>query len=277
MLSRRRDKHLSNHLRLNYSAYLIDLDGTTYRGNVPILSAVPFIQRLLALDIPFLFLTNNATKSPGEICDHLTQVCGIRVAEDKIYTSTMALVAYLKRHEQGKKIQVIGEPALYAQVQEAGFEIVSSGQAPAEVVVQGLNRQTTYQELARAVQAILGGARFLVTNQDRLIPSEGKLFPSSGAITAFLQYATQSDPIIFGKPNAPIITGALEVLERTADQVLMIGDNYETDILAGIQSHLDTLMVLTGVTSEAMAKQVEVAPTYCVKDLREVEVVDAES
>lgn len=249
----------------HYAGYLIDLDGTVYFGKNRIPTAEAFIKELVARDLPFLFITNNATRSAAQVAEALSTQYGLPVTEAHVYTSAMAIIDYLKAHHAGQTVYVVGEQPLKDQVAAAGFALAHDEQA--QVVVQALNRHTTYEELATAVLAIRQGAAFLVTNTDSNIPTERGMMPSSGALTAFIQYATQVEPIVMGKPHSPILEGGLATLGLTKDQVLMIGDNYETDIKVGINAGMDTLLVLTGFTQEADLATVPVQPTYVRPDL----------
>ncbi|WP_124058109.1 TIGR01457 family HAD-type hydrolase [Vaginisenegalia massiliensis] len=249
----------------SYQAFLLDLDGTTYLGKQRIPSAESFIHELQARQIPFMFVTNNATKTPEQVAAKLSQENDIEVSPEQIYTSGMAMVDYLLKYFPGQKLMVIAEEALKTQLQQAGFDIVADSSA--QVVVQSLSRQSTYEELAQATLAIRQGARFLVTNRDTSLPSERGMMPGSGAITAFLEAASQQSPIVMGKPFEPIMEGALRRLNLNKDQVVMVGDNYQTDIMAGINAQMDTILVLTGFTQLADLDQYEVQPTHIVEDL----------
>lgn len=248
-----------------YQGYLLDLDGTTYYGPNRIPTAEVFINQLIDQGIPIQFVTNNATQSVDQIAHKLQTQFGIHCEASMIYTSTLALLDYLKANHADARVYVVGEEALHQQVEAAGFVIEQTPDA--SVVVQGLNRHTTYEELEGAVQAILNGAAFLVTNTDNLIPTQSGLSPSSGALTAFIQYATNCEPIVFGKPHAPILEGAVQRLGIPREELLLIGDNYQTDILAGIHAGIDTLLVLTGVTQADEVASLPEAPTYVVDDL----------
>lgn len=251
-----------------YKAYLIDLDGTTYLGKERIRSAETFIKKLLEKDIPFLFLTNNATANQAEVAKRLKDQCELIVSPDHVYTSALALVAYLDANHKGQSIHVVGEESLRNLIKDAGYTLDQSKNA--DVVVQALDRQVTYKELSNAVLAIRNGAEFLVTNTDSNLPSEEGMVPSSGALTAFISYATQKDPIVMGKPNAPILEGALKQLGVAKEDCLMIGDNYNTDILVGINNGVDTAMVLTGFTTREDLEDVDKQPTYVIENMLEL-------
>ncbi|MBG9982213.1 TIGR01457 family HAD-type hydrolase [Aerococcaceae bacterium DSM 111020] len=250
-----------------YQGYLIDLDGTTYYGKKRITSAEIFIRSLIQKDVPFQFVTNNATRSPEQIAAVLNESYDLPVTSDYVYSSAQAMIDYLKEHHVDEKIYCIGEPPLHTLIEESGLTLVQD--TSAEVVVQALNRQVDYQDLTIAVQAILNGATFITTNKDRLIPTESGLQPSSGATTAFIEYATGVTALTMGKPFTPIVEGAMDRLNLPKDQLLLIGDNYQTDIQAGINIGMDTLLVLTGVTNPEDIATFPTPPTYVVRDLSE--------
>lgn len=250
-----------------YKGYLIDLDGTIYRGKERIPEAEDFINELIDRKIPFKIVTNNATKSIEEIVTNLNTSYNLSVNSSHIYTSILAMGDYLLDHYKGKNIFVIGEQALIDYLEDIGMSLKTDEKI--DVVVQGLDRQVDYNKLNKAVNAILSGAHYLVTNMDRLIPIEEGHIPSSGAITAFIQFATRKNPLVIGKPYPTIMEGALDRLGLNHSEVLMIGDNYDTDILAGINSGLDTLLVLTGITHKEDIKDTDRRPTYIVNSLKE--------
>lgn len=250
-----------------YKGYLIDLDGTLYYGTNRIPTAEQFVRELKKKKQPFLFLTNNATRSSQQIVENLRSNYELPIGLENIYTSTQALITYMEEHHLGKVVHIVGEEALYQQVEAAGFPITLDTNA--DVVVQGLNRQATYKELALAATAIREGAEFLVTNADQTIPTEIGIMPSSGALTAFLEVASGKKGLILGKPNALIVESALDELNLKAEDVLLIGDKYETDILAGINAGVDTLLVLTGVTRREDVASLPMQPTYVLENLSE--------
>ena len=256
-----------------YKAYFIDLDGTMYRGKDRIPTAEAFIKRLQEAKIPFLFVTNNATKTPAQVAENLRVNYGTEVSADEVYTSGVAAVDYLKSHFNVYRIMVIGEEAIKNQVEAAGYTLVSEDP---EVVLQSLDRNVTYKDLETATLAIRNGATYIVTNIDSNLPSEKGPIPGSGAITGFLKVATQVEPIIIGKPSSVIMESALDYLNAkfpdrhfTKEDIAMVGDNYQTDIQAGIQYGMDTLMVLTGFSTREDLEKVEEQPTHLVEDLSE--------
>lgn len=248
----------------HYQQYLIDLDGTMYRGKERIPAAKQFIERLNAAGIKHLFVTNNSTKTPAEVAENLTRHHGIVTEPGQVYTSSLATVAYLQAANV-QSVLMIGEHGLQAALQEHGFNLVTQG--PADAVVVGLDRNLVYEDLARATLAIRAGAKFIVTNPDTNLPSERGMIPSTGAIAAAIQTATQVEPVVIGKPSKLIMDAAMQYAQANPKQTIMVGDNYQTDILAGIHADIDTLLVYSGLsTPKAVAKE-PIQPTYTVDSL----------
>ncbi|USS85211.1 TIGR01457 family HAD-type hydrolase [Fructilactobacillus myrtifloralis] len=256
-----------------YRGYLIDLDGTIYQGKKRFPAAQRFIQRLQANHIPFLFVTNNTTKEPADVVANLADNHDIYVQEQNVYTAGMATAAYLaqdaNRQHREKTALVIGENGLKSVISQAGFDLF---QADPAYVVAALDYDVTYEKLAQATLAIQQGAQFIGTNADALIPTERGMLPGAGSIIDLLRYATHVEPVLIGKPNDLIIKNAIELLHLPADQVVMVGDNYQTDIKAGMKAGIDTLLVYTGVSTPTEVKQEPVAPTHEIESLDDWEV-----
>ena len=249
-----------------YKGLFIDLDGTVYAGTNPIPTAKKFISELDARGIPYLYVTNNATKSQEDVVAHLKAVSGIDAAPEHVYTSGMAAVDFAKKNYPGARTFVVGEPALQRQVEAAGLLLVEKD---IEVVIQGMDRFVTYDKLATASTAIRNGAAFIATNPDVNLPTENGMMPGAGSLTAFLKISTQREPLIIGKPFGYIMDGALERIGLTKEEVVMVGDNYNTDILAGMNYGVDTLLALTGVTTVEDLEEITNKPTHILNDLSE--------
>lgn len=253
-----------------YKGYLIDLDGTVYRGNEVIESAIPFIKTLNENRIPYLFVTNNSSKTAKQIAEKLNYM-GIETTEEHVMTSSMATAQYIKREMPTKRAFVIGELGLYQALKEEQIEMIHTDhQTKADIVVIGIDRSITYEKLALASIHIQNGAIFLSTNQDAAIPTERGLLPGNGSLTSVLTTSTGVTPTFIGKPQPEIILQSLKKLKLQKEEVLMIGDNYQTDILAGIQSGLDTLLVFTGVSQLSDLKNFNVQPTYYTENLQKL-------
>ena len=244
-----------------YEGYLIDLDGTIYRGSEPIPAGRRFVEQLQARQIPFLFLTNNTTKTPETVANRLANEFSIHVGPETVYTATLATIDYLNDANKGKKVYVIGEPGLIEPILAAGY--VWEEETPDYVVV-GLDTDVTYEKFVVATLAIQKGATFIGTNPDKNIPTERGLLPGAGSVIAMIEASTQQKAIYIGKPEAIIMEKAVETLGMEKANVLMVGDNYTTDILAGINNGIDTLLVLSGFTQKADVPTLPVPPTYLV-------------
>lgn len=250
---------------MTYKGYLIDLDGTIYRGSEPIPAGKRFVESLQARQLPFLFVTNNTTRTPETVADRLKNEFDIHVAPETVYTATLATIDYMRAHG-GTSFYAIGETGLIDLLLEAGF--VWEETTPDYVVV-GLDNQVTYEKFVAATLAIQKGATFIGTNPDKNIPTERGLLPGAGALVSFVATATQVEPIFIGKPEAVIMEAAVAKIGLKKDEVLMVGDNYLTDIRAGIDNGLDTLLVLTGFTPKAEVPELPVAPTFVLDSLDE--------
>lgn len=221
-----------------------DLDGVTYRGDSPIPSAVAAFQHWHRRGIPFVFVTNNSTKSAGEFAAKLKGMGIAASTEDVITTSSVTAAIVKKAYPSGTAIYVIGSKALAQAIEEAGFVI---SDRDAKVVVAGLDREFTYQKLATAQQIIMAGADFYGTNPDLVLPHETGFEPGAGSILAAIEASTGQKPKIVGKPEPSLVEFALQRLGTARDQTLMIGDQVATDIAAGAAAGVQTLLVKTGV------------------------------
>lgn len=252
-----------------YKGYLIDLDGTIYKGRERIPAGERFIQRLQEQEIPYLLVTNNTTRTPQMVQDMLAQQFNIQTPLETIYTATMATVDYMKDIDRGQTVYVIGETGLKSAISEAGY--IEDKENPAYVVV-GLDSQVTYDMLATATLAIAKGALFIGTNPDLNIPTERGLMPGAGSLVALLEAATRVKPVFIGKPNAIIMNKALDILQVKRSEAIMVGDNYLTDIMAGIQNDIASLLVTTGFTKAEEVPNLPIQPDYVVASLDEWDI-----
>lgn len=252
-----------------YKGYLIDLDGTIYKGRERIPAGERFIQRLQEQEIPYLLVTNNTTRTLQMVQDMLAQQFNIQTPLETIYTATMATVDYMKDMNRGQTAYVIGETGLKSAISEAGY--IEDKENPAYVVV-GLDSQVTYDMLATATLAIAKGALFIGTNPDLNIPTERGLMPGAGSLVALLEAATRVKPVFIGKPNAIIMNKALDILQVERSEAIMVGDNYLTDIMAGIQNDIASLLVTTGFTKAEEVPNLPIQPDYVVASLDEWDI-----
>ncbi|HGK6607530.1 TPA: TIGR01457 family HAD-type hydrolase [Streptococcus agalactiae] len=248
-----------------YKGYLIDLDGTIYKGKSRIPAGERFIERLQEKGIPYMLVTNNTTRTPESVQEMLRGF-NVETPLETIYTATMATVDYMNDMNRGKTAYVIGEEGLKKAIADAGY--VEGTKNPAYVVV-GLDWNVTYDKLATATLAIQNGALFIGTNPDLNIPTERGLLPGAGSLNALLEAATRIKPVFIGKPNAIIMNKALEILNIPRNQAVMVGDNYLTDIMAGINNDIDTLLVTTGFTTVEEVPDLPIQPSYVLASLDE--------
>ena len=251
---------------MTYKGYLIDLDGTIYLGKEPIPAGKRFIEKLQKNQVPFLFVTNNSTKTPESVAQRLKNEFDIHVTKEEVYTTTLATIDYMRELDKGRKFFAIGEEGLIQLLLQAGFEW---NEMNPDYVVVGLDSQVTYEKFTQATLAIQKGAHFIGTNPDKNIPTERGLLPGAGSLVSLLETSTQQQAVYIGKPEAIIMEKALEKIGLHRSEVLMVGDNYETDIQSGLKNGIDSLLVLSGFTPKEAVPHLPQAPTYVLDSLDE--------
>jgi NagD protein len=230
-------------------ALIVDIDGVVLQDDTALPGANELVGRLVASGerLPFLFLTNYPSQTPADLRDRF-QAAGIEVdvPVKHFYTSAIATAEFLNDQAgDRRKVFVIGEGALVHALYQAGFTLTETD---ADFVVLGETRSYSFDMIRRAVTLIRRGARFVATNPDVSGP-EGR--PSCGALAAPIEKITGQRPFYVGKPNAFMMRAALRYMQAHSEQTLMVGDNMDTDIIAGIQSGLETVLVLSGVSKAA--------------------------
>jgi len=224
-------------------ALLIDLDGTVYSGGAAIPGAAESVRRLAAAGIPHLFVTNNSSRPPEAVAAAL-QGFGVPCAPEQVVTTAEAAAEYVAGRSPGAKVYAVGEAGLRSALAAAGLALVED--EPAEYVVQGIDREFTYRKLAAAVSQLLGGAAYVQTNPDRLLPWDGGYLPGAGAIGAAIREASGKEPVVIGKPSDRLMRYALRRLPAGCE-VWVVGDNPYTDVAAGAAAGLRTALVRTGL------------------------------
>lgn len=251
----------------HYKGYLIDLDGTMYKGTEEVDGAAQFIDYLNQQGIPHLYVTNNSTKTPEEVTAKLREM-HIDAKPEEIVTSALATANFIANEKVNASVYMIGGSGLKAALLDRRLTLRRDKHV--DYVVIGLDEQVTYDKLAIATLAVREGATFISTNPDVSIPKESGLLPGNGAITSVVSVSTGQQPQFIGKPEPVIMDIALDILKLDKADVAMVGDLYDTDIMSGINVGVDTIHVQTGVTSFAEIQEKDVPPTYSVKDLNEV-------
>jgi NagD protein len=244
------------------------MDGVLIAGNTPIPGAVEFIERLRRADAPFMVLTNNSRLTPGDHHLRLSKM-GFQIPPEQIFTSALATARFLERQRPGGTAYVIGEPGLITAVVDAGYRLTEHDP---DYVVLGETTSYSIENITTAVQLVAGGARFIATNPDVSGPTDKGIAPATGAVAALISAATGVQPYFVGKPNPVMMRAALRQLGVHSENTVMIGDRMDTDIIAGIESGMETILVLTGVTRREEVRTYAYCPDRVVESVAEVEV-----
>lgn len=251
-------------LRARHDALLVDLDGTVYAGSAPIPGAVT----ALCADGPHVFyVTNNASRSPGDVAAHLREL-GLPAVDSDVITSAQAAAGLLAEQlAPGSPVLVIGTEALAQEVAQRGLRPVRRADAKPVAVVQGHSPDTNWAILAEAALAIRAGAAWVAANVDPTLPSDRGMLPGNGSMVAALRTATGATPQVAGKPAAPLIRNA--VARAGAQQPLVVGDRLDTDIAGGRNAEIPTLLVMTGVSTglDVLRASPDERPDYIGPDL----------
>lgn len=247
----------------NYKAYCLDLDGTVYRGTEVIPEAKIFIERLQQKGIEPFFVTNNASMTQKQLSDKLARF-GVKAEQSRIISSAVASAKYIKHWYPDKNVFMIGSTGLEKALQQEGIERVKED---GDIVLMGIDRDINFDKLATACLEVRKGAIFISTNGDLAYPSEKGLVPGNGAYTTLVAASTGVDPLYIGKPEMHMLEAIMLDFGFDKNEMVMIGDNYDTDIKAGIHFGIDTIHVNTGVTSTEEVLEKAVKPTFAVETL----------
>ncbi len=256
----------------NIRAFIIDMDGVLWHGDQAIPGLVDFFQAIRDRQIRFILATNNASLTPEQYVTKLARM-GAAVTVHEILTSGMATALYLKEHYDPAttKIFVVGETGAKNPLIAQGFTLTDQFDAgKADIVVCGKDETLTWAKLADATLNIRAGAKFYGTNADITLPTERGVTHGNGAILAALEIATGVKPVIIGKPEPIIYQQALELLGVDLDCAAAIGDRLDTDILGAVRTGIRSIMVLTGISSEADLKTSDYQPTWVMPDINAI-------
>ncbi len=248
--------------------YLMDMDGVILRGTTLIPGATDFVQKLRSQGIPFLVVTNNSEYTPRDLQMRLHYM-GLEVSPEEIFTSALATAQFLHSQQEHGRAYAIGESGLTTALHDIGY--VLTDQDP-EYVVIGETTTYSFQRITRAIRFINAGARFIATNPDVMGPGEGGIVPATGAVAALISAATGIKPYFVGKPNPLMMRTALRTLNAHSEDSVMIGDRMDTDIIAGTESGLRTILVLTGVTSREQVNRFPYRPTWIRESIAHIEI-----
>ncbi len=248
------------------AGFIIDMDGVIYHGDQLLPAAPEFLEWLKTEQKKFLFLTNSSQSTPRELHQKMARL-GVEVGEEHFYTSALATAAFLASQKPRGSAFVIGDAGLTNALYDAGFTM---NNVNPDYVVVGESRSYDYNRITHAVQLVLQGAKLIGTNPDVTGPTEKGLVPATGALMAPIELATGCKAYYVGKPNPLIMRQALKKLGCQREEAVIIGDRMDTDIIAGIESEIETVLVLSGVTSEADLSRFAYLPHHVLRDLRPV-------
>lgn len=247
-------------------AFLCDMDGVIYHGNTLLPRVGEFVKWLTDNDKKYLFLTNSSERSPRELHLKLARM-GLDVSEDHFYTSALATASFLATQCPGGSVYVIGEPGLVNALYDAGLAMNDYNP---DYVVFGETRSLNYEKIEHAVKLIQKGAKLIGTNSDLTGPTDAGIMPACRALIAPIELATGKSAYYIGKPNPLIMRHALKKLGCNAEDAAIIGDRMDTDIIAGIESEFDTVLVLSGVSSRETVKMFPYRPMYILDGVGDI-------
>jgi len=246
--------------------FICDMDGVIYHGSRLLEGSKGFVDWLKSEGKQFLFLTNNSARSPRELHQKLMHM-GIEVGESHFITSGMATAHFIASQRPGGRVFAIGDSGLYQALYEAGLSIDES---QPDYVVVGETRSYSYEKIETAILLVLAGAKLIGTNPDLTGPTERGIGPACRALIAPIEMATGRQAYFIGKPNPLIMRHAREMLGCERNETVIIGDRMDTDIIAGIESGIDTVLVLSGITKETDLDRYPYKPHYILKDVSEI-------
>lgn len=250
----------------NKRGFICDMDGVIYHGSRLLEGSKGFVEWLKTEGKQFLFLTNSSARSPRELHQKLIHM-GIEVGEDHFITSGMATAHFIASQCPGGRVFAIGDSGLYQALYEVGLSIDES---QPDYVVVGETRSYSYEKIETAILLVLAGAKLIGTNPDLTGPTERGIGPACRALIAPIEMATGRQAYFIGKPNPLIMRHARQMLGCERNETVIIGDRMDTDIVAGIESGIDTVLVLSGITKQTDLDRYPYKPHYILKDVSEI-------
>jgi NagD protein len=247
-------------------SWLMDMDGVLVHEEHAVPGAEAFLSRLRERGRPFLVLTNNSIYTARDLAARLRS-SGLDVPESSIWTSALATARFLEDQRPGGSAFVIGEAGLTTALHEAGYTLTETDP---DYVVLGETRTYSFERITRAIRLIAAGARFIATNPDETGPSKEGPLPATGSVAALISRATGVDPYFVGKPNPLMMRTALNVLDAHSESTAMIGDRMDTDIVAGLEAGLHTVLVLTGVATREAAERFPFRPSRIAESVADL-------
>lgn len=246
--------------------FICDMDGVIYHGNKILPGVVEFINWLHDEKKEYLFLTNNSGYTPRELKQKLARI-GLDVSEEHFYTSALATAEFLKEQSPGCSVYAIGEAGLYSALYEAG--IIMNDVNP-DYVVMGEGKSYSLDTLTKATNLVLKGAKLIGANTDTSGPIENGIAPACKALVAPIEMATGKEAYFCGKPNPLMMRTGLKMLGCHSDEAVIVGDRMDTDIVAGTESGISTVLVLSGVSTTETVKTYAYQPTVILDGVGDI-------
>ncbi|MFF3559056.1 HAD-IIA family hydrolase [Streptomyces sp. NPDC002574] len=247
-------------------SWLTDMDGVLIHEGIPIPGADAFLKRLGESGKPFLVLTNNSIYTPRDLHARLTRM-GLHVPVENIWTSALATARFLDDQRPGGTAYVIGEAGLTTALHDIGYVLTD---VEPDYVVLGETRTYSFEALTKAIRLINSGARFIATNPDETGPSAEGALPATGSVAALITKATGKEPYFVGKPNPLMMRAGLNAIQAHSETSAMIGDRMDTDVLAGLEAGMETVLVLTGLTQPADIDRFPYRPSRVVDSIADL-------
>jgi NagD protein len=232
-------------------SWLMDMDGVLVQEEDAVPGADRFIERLRELGRPFLVLTNNSIYTRRDLAARL-RTSGLDVPEEAIWTSALATARFLSDQRPGGSAFVIGEAGLTTALHAGGYTLTDR---EPDYVVLGETRTYSFERITRAIRLIEAGARFIATNPDATGPTVDGPLPATGSVAALISRATGVEPYFVGKPNPLMMRSALNAIDAHSETAAMVGDRMDTDIVSGLEAGMETILVLTGLTTRQEAER----------------------
>lgn len=246
--------------------FICDMDGVIYLGNQLLPGVAEFVNWLNENDKRFLFLTNSSERSPKELRQKLQRM-GLDIGEEHFYTSALATAAFLKKQAPGCTAFVIGAPGLLNALYDVG---VTMNDVDPDYVIVGETASYNYEVITKAVRLVLNGARLIATNSDLTGPTEFGIAPACRSLVAPIELATGKRAYFMGKPNPLMMRTGLQLLGVHSEEAAMVGDRMDTDVIAGMESGLATVLVLSGCTSRTDVNDYPYRPTYILNGVGDI-------
>ncbi len=246
--------------------WLTDKDGVLVHGEVPIAGASDLINCWVDTSRRFQVLTNDSSYTARDLSARLDKA-GLIVPEENLWTSALATADFLASQHPGARVYVVGEAGLTAALHDAGFVMVEE---KPDYVVLGETHNYSFEAITLAINHIIGGARFIATNPDTIGPGTFGVLPATGSVAALITSATNRQPYVVGKPNPMMFRSAMNRIEAHSETTAMIGDRMDTDIVAGIEAGLFTVLVLSGITGRKDLDRFPYRPSLVVESVDEL-------